>query len=317
MITKTFRLFISSTFSDFIAEREALQTRVFPELEEFCAQRGARFQAIDLRWGITEEAQQEHDTLRICLEDVRRCQELSPRPNFAVLLGDRYGWEPVPARIPLSHWERLKMAADLHGWQVIRAQYQLDKNAVPPVYCLRRREGNWALDLKREAGLLRVLRHAARDFEGDDQLPYFASATHQEIALGALATQDDEGRSLHPEEHVQVYVRHIEGLPGDASARAFLDWDANSQTPVPGAQERLSALKTRLRRQLPGKVQDIQARWGGVGTDASHIEAFCAQFLADQKATIERELVTREKLEGGQSGTRSTTHSQRNVHATL
>jgi hypothetical protein len=297
--SNTFRLFISSTFSDFVAEREALQKQVFPALEKFCAERGARFQPIDLRWGITEEAQQEHDTLRICLEEVRRCQELSPRPNFAVLLGDRYGWEPVPARIPLCHWERLETAAEPHGWQVIKAQYQLDNNAVPPVYCLRRREGNWALHLKREAELLQVLRHAARDFEGDDRLPYFASATHQEIALGALATQDEEGQSLHPEEHVQVYVRHIEGLPSDASGRAFVDWDANSQTPVPGAQERLSALKTRLRRQLPGKVQDIQARWGGVGTDASHIEAFCAQFLADQKATIERELVSRERLEGG------------------
>jgi hypothetical protein len=289
----TFRLFISSTFSDFSAEREALQQRVFPELEKFCAERGARFQAVDLRWGITEEAQQEHDTLRICLEEVRRCQELSPRPNFAVLLGDRYGWEPVPARIPSSHWERLKTAADAVSWKVIKVQYQLDKNAVPPVYCLRKREGNWALDLKREAELLQALRRAARDFEGDDQLPYFASATHQEIALGALATQDEEGQNLHPEEHVQVYVRNIEGLPSDASGRAFVDWDANSQAPVPGAQERLSALKTRLRRQLPGRVQDIQARWVRGGTDESHIDAFCAQFLADQKTTIERELGNR------------------------
>ena len=90
MINRIFRLFISSTFSDFIAEREALQKNVFPRLEKFCAERGARFQAIDLRWGITEEAQREHYTMRICLEEVQRCQQLSPRPNFAVLLGDRY-----------------------------------------------------------------------------------------------------------------------------------------------------------------------------------------------------------------------------------
>jgi len=95
--TRVFRLFISSTFSDFIAEREALKRNVFPRLEQYCAERGAQFQAIDLRWGITEQAQREHNTLRICLEEVRRCQQLSPRPNFAVLLGNRYGWEPVPA----------------------------------------------------------------------------------------------------------------------------------------------------------------------------------------------------------------------------
>ena len=90
MINRIFRLFISSTFSDFIAEREALQKNVFPRLEKFCAERGARFQAIDLRWGITEEAQREHYTMPICLEEVRRCQQLSPKPNLAVLLGDRY-----------------------------------------------------------------------------------------------------------------------------------------------------------------------------------------------------------------------------------
>ena len=67
---RIFRLFLSSTFSDFIPEREALRRHVFPVLEEHCAKAGAQFQAVDLRWGITEEAQREHDTMRICLEEV-------------------------------------------------------------------------------------------------------------------------------------------------------------------------------------------------------------------------------------------------------
>ena len=83
VVRRIFRLFISSTFSDFIEEREALQQNVFPRLEKYCAKFGARFQPIDLRWGITEETQKNHDTMRICLEEVRRCQELSPGPNFA------------------------------------------------------------------------------------------------------------------------------------------------------------------------------------------------------------------------------------------
>lgn len=209
MVTnRIFRLFVSSTFSDFIAEREALQKVVFPELEEYCAKRGARFQAVDLRWGITEEAGREHDTMRICLEEVRRCQQLSPRPNFAVLLGDRYGWEPVPARIPQDHWKRLMKAAAVADRGLIEANYRLDKNAVPPVYCLRERSQD-AQAFEHEAQLLQALRRAARGFRGSARLPYFASATHQEIALGALSKRDEKRKPLLPEQHVHVYVRHL------------------------------------------------------------------------------------------------------------
>lgn len=51
-----FRLFVSSTFSDFTAEREALQKNVFPQLADYCQKQCATFTAIDLRWGIAEEA---------------------------------------------------------------------------------------------------------------------------------------------------------------------------------------------------------------------------------------------------------------------
>ena len=64
-MNRIFRLFISSTFSDFMLERERLQRYVFPELEEYCASKGAKFLAVDLRWGITEAAQVEHDQFEI------------------------------------------------------------------------------------------------------------------------------------------------------------------------------------------------------------------------------------------------------------
>jgi hypothetical protein len=35
-------------------ERNALQEHVFPKLEELCLKNGFQFQAIDLRWGVTE-----------------------------------------------------------------------------------------------------------------------------------------------------------------------------------------------------------------------------------------------------------------------
>ena len=299
LTTRVFRLFVSSTFSDFIAEREALQKEVFPELEKYCAERGARFQAVDLRWGITEEAQREHDTMRICLEEIRRCQQLSPRPNFAVLLGDRYGWEPPPARIPVDHWERLVTAASREDCSCICDGYMgPDLNAVPPAYHLCERQGSWLENEDQESQLRDALRRAAdtAGFSGDERLPYFTSATHQEIALGALARKDIDARELHPEDHVHVYVRRINGLPSDQTACDYIDWDNRRQIPVPGARARLLALLSELQDRLPENIREITAHWHEAGITKSHLDAFCEQFLTDQKLIIARELESREPL---------------------
>lgn len=55
-----------------------------------------RFQAIDLRWGVSEEEAADQSTMRICRAEIARCQAVTPRPNFVVLLGDRHGWRPLP-----------------------------------------------------------------------------------------------------------------------------------------------------------------------------------------------------------------------------
>ncbi len=54
--TKIFRVFVSSTFTDMQKERSILQRDAFPRLEKFCEEKGARFQAVDLRWGVNEES---------------------------------------------------------------------------------------------------------------------------------------------------------------------------------------------------------------------------------------------------------------------
>ncbi|MBE7455466.1 MAG: DUF4062 domain-containing protein [Phycisphaerae bacterium] len=81
-----FCVFVSSTFSDLKEEHNALQRYAFARLRELCQRHGCRFQAIDLRWGIREEAALDQQTMRICLEEIARCQRVTPRPNFIVLL---------------------------------------------------------------------------------------------------------------------------------------------------------------------------------------------------------------------------------------
>jgi hypothetical protein len=105
------RVFVSSTFSDLKLERDALQQRVFPKLEQRCLAEGFQFQAIDLRWGVSTEAGLDHRTMRICFEELRRSQEVSPEPNFLILLGNRYGWRPLPEEISEEEFRELNKAA--------------------------------------------------------------------------------------------------------------------------------------------------------------------------------------------------------------
>jgi hypothetical protein len=137
------RVFVSSTFSDLKPERNALQAQVFPKLEQLCAQNGFQFQAIDLRWGVSSEAGLDHRTMRICFDELRRAQEISPRPNFLILLGNRYGWRPLPEEISVAEFQALERAAaqvaSSTAAAVLREWYRRDDNAVPPAYLLQSR----------------------------------------------------------------------------------------------------------------------------------------------------------------------------------
>ena len=105
------RVFVSSTFTDFKHERDALHQNVFRKLELHCRARGFQFQAIDLRWGVPMEAALDHRTMQICFEELRRCQQISPQPNFLILLGNRFGWRPLPEVISADEFRRLLTTA--------------------------------------------------------------------------------------------------------------------------------------------------------------------------------------------------------------
>lgn len=100
MQTKTFRLFISSPFKDFKKERKVLHTKVFPRIEQYLLEKNINysFQPIDLRWGVSNEAQLDQKTLEVCLEEVKACKHF-PYPNFLIMTGDRYGYIPLPYMI--------------------------------------------------------------------------------------------------------------------------------------------------------------------------------------------------------------------------
>lgn len=83
------RLFISSTFSDMMAEREHLMKIIFPQLRRRCKARFVELTEVDLRWGIPEELSREGKVIEICLSEIDKS-----RPYFIGILGNRYGWVP-------------------------------------------------------------------------------------------------------------------------------------------------------------------------------------------------------------------------------
>jgi tetratricopeptide (TPR) repeat protein len=91
--TRNKSIFVSSTFRDMQAERDALRDFVIPHVNEFAARYGRAVELTDLRWGVdtssVSEEEQNHKVLRTCLDEIRRS-----RPFFLGLIGDRYGWTP-------------------------------------------------------------------------------------------------------------------------------------------------------------------------------------------------------------------------------
>ena len=164
---KTFRLFISSTFSDFQVEREILQTKVFPDIIEYCSSKGYTFQPIDLRWGVSNEAQLDQKALEMCVEEVKSCKK-HDYPNFLIMLGDRYGWVPLPNIIEKNEFELISKNITLENKELLIDWYYEDKNQMPVSYILKKRVDKYKdydTWIKVESKLRETLQNAVENLE--------------------------------------------------------------------------------------------------------------------------------------------------------
>lgn len=188
--SKTFRLFISSTFSDFQKEREVLQTKVFPQIKEYCSLKRYTFQPVDLRWGVNNEAQLDQKTLEICLSEVQSCK-IHDYPNFLIMLGDRYGWVPLPNTIVKDEFEILIEHITDVDKRYLTNWYIEDKNQLPTSYILKQREDKY-IDYTAwevvENKIRNILQDAASHSDLDDSIKdkYFVSATESEAIEGIV-----------------------------------------------------------------------------------------------------------------------------------
>jgi NACHT domain- and WD repeat-containing protein len=298
MTAQVFRVFVSSTFVDMKAERAALQERVFPQLREACAARGARFQPIDLRWGVSDAAARDQQTMHICLSEIDRCAEASPTVFFVALIGDRYGWRPLPHEVAADDFQRIRThTRGKTSRSLLDYWYRRDDNAAPPVFILRERTDEFTDRVRWrpvEIQLLSIFKNAVARLRLSraSRLNYTASATEQEIERG-LSNIARAGRSRAS--GVFVFIRNIEDLPTDHSVSGYRDVDEHGE-PDLVARDQLNRLKARLRRRLPGQVHEYRTRWHDGAVSPQHLDKLCNDIYSRLLVAIETESARRQNL---------------------
>ncbi|XP_058148611.1 NACHT domain- and WD repeat-containing protein 1 [Dasypus novemcinctus] len=248
---------------DMDAEREALESRAYPEVRDFCQKHGLAFEVVDLRWGLRSAEATEHLTADICLEEIDRCQKTSIGPSFVALLGDQYGPCPVPPLIEETEWEALRaqLTARPRDLELVTRHFRKDENAVPPAYVLQG-PGPGESPGPEEASLASVLRSGAQEawrlglISQEQWNRYHRSVFAWELERGLLSAPDAAGGAtvfLREIPDLEKHVLEDCALPlVDRLPDGCLDTDA---------RQLLAGLKARLAQAHPGLLHAHRLPW--------------------------------------------------------
>jgi len=269
MTDRIFRLFVSSTFADFTAEREILRNEVFPRLRQLCLDLGTQFEPVDMRWGVSAEAAQAQDAMVICLRELRRCLSTGLCPSLLILLGDRYGSRLLPDEIDASTFERIAQyigtCSGPRAEATIRRYYPLDKNSLKPIHRLNFEETPSANNRKLKALVKKIralLDAGAECLPAELQQQLNASATEREIEEGLRLSVDAKQafciiRTLSgPGKRKQPWIDVEEGKIDRDSARSA------------------SCLKRQVRARLGKRAIGLQAKLNRGSLDSSYRKRF-------------------------------------------
>ena len=291
---KEFRIFLSSTFGDFVEERTLLQEEVFPRLQRLCAKHGATLTVVDLRWGVGEAVQTQNKTIEVCIEEIKKCQGNTAKPNFLVLLGGRYGWRPLPRKIKLKEFESILGSASTEDLEIISSAYEgPDLNSLEPYYLLRAfGRDHYRQDLIEKKVRLALQRSRSKNLlvtrDGSDFLSM--SATHQEILVGALRDMDDQLTRILPEMHVHAFERLMPTIETPEEKKYLFDWDQETESIDTSSAEDLNQLKKQLERRIGSNYHKICCDGTDEGSRKAYLEKFCEQVYDSQAKTLMQEL---------------------------
>lgn len=145
--------------------------------------------------------------MRICINELRHCQEISPKPNFLIMIGSRYGWIPLPELIDAKDAARLLKYADKEEYDLFSQRYFLNENYTDPAYEIVPDNESGLLPKDTDSKLHALFRkYVEKSSDSCFYKTYCLSATHQEILEGAFITDDIS-------KHLIFYSRSLNGIP--------------------------------------------------------------------------------------------------------
>lgn len=266
----TVRVFVSSTFEDFVPERRVLHEGLRPGphgdavpsplavLRERAMARGAGLEAIDLRWGVSGGAAAAYLTMDRCLTEVDRARA-TPGPAVLALVGERAGWRPVPRVLGATELPAVVEELTPGDRDVVLRAYRLEENLAPAAYVLRAE----AIRAEGEERLRDALTAASTALEWAGHPAACMPATEQEIRR-ALAGTDGVG-----EERVLAYLRSFDGADTDAA-----------DTDRTGTVRRL---RHDLRQHTAALVRDVRVDRGRYAADdmRDYLASFAESVVTD------------------------------------
>ena len=314
-IMAIFRVFISSTFNDFQCERWVLQQIVFPRLKEKCQQHGAEFLGVDLRWGISPERSSRSKTIQTCFDEIERCQRLSPKPNFVLLLGQRYGYIPIPEIIPNSLYCKIRdfFTKNIESESLLLWDewYQQDSNDLEKKWLIKPHdECNGYSDPSIQGALKNGLKKATESLDlnlsEEEKCLLTGSATEQEIQKGIF---DQAGSS----DHVFVWRRVISDLPfSGEDACLYRDSGEGSYNHV--SDSRLELLAGKLKSLLGERYLEHNLRLSELSSTVTQAvdEVQLTSYLRNFADTMESQLWAKieEQIRDEPSQDEESTHRQ-------
>ncbi|KAL4232336.1 hypothetical protein ACF0H5_009907 [Mactra antiquata] len=318
--SKVVRIFTSSTFTDTKQERNMLMKYAYPRIKEHCRKIGYEFQVVDMRWGVRDEATDDHMGTELCLKELRLCQQLSTGPNFVSLLSHKYGYTAFPRLIDAEEFEKIfDNIKDQDVKDLFQKWYTRDDNYVPPTYILasisthipdficndteRKKvaKNQWWEECQKMQDTLEET--AKLVFDEETSRKYIMSVTETEVQEGVLKVNNINDNKC-------IWLkRNIEDITQQESSYAlsrFMEC-LGSDEKVQKARMMLKDLtENKMMSKLDkDKILNYNVHWntdGGINPDGSkehrdYLEKLCDDFINHMIGMIDKSVAEKKKKE--------------------